>query len=75
MDSNDKKGLKSTEIIIINGSPRINKNCSFIANKVKAMLEECGLSCKIFNIYNMDIEYCTACGFCEKQGIASLMMI
>ncbi|EGT4908458.1 flavodoxin family protein, partial [Clostridioides difficile] len=68
MDSNDKKGLKSPEIIIINGSPRINKNCSFIANEVKAMLEECGLSCKIFNIYNMDIEYCTACGFCEKTG-------
>ncbi|HBY2977612.1 TPA: flavodoxin family protein, partial [Clostridioides difficile] len=40
MDSNDKKGLKSPEIIIINGSPRINKNCSFIANEVKAMLEE-----------------------------------
>ena len=26
------------------------------------------ISNKIFNIYDMNIEYCTACGFCEKTG-------
>lgn len=75
MDSNDKKGLKSPEIIIINGSPRINKNCSFIANEVKAMLEECGLVVKylISTIWILNIAQHV--DFVKKQGIASLMMI
>ncbi|MGO1044219.1 flavodoxin family protein [Clostridioides difficile] len=68
MDLNNKIELESPEIIIINGSPRNNKNCSFIANEIKLKLEESGLSSKIFNIYDMDIEYCTACGFCNKTG-------
>ncbi|MGL4911768.1 MAG: flavodoxin family protein [Romboutsia sp.] len=56
------------EILIINGSPRKNKNCFKITNEVNSALIENAISCKIFNIYDMDIEYCTACGFCDKTG-------
>lgn len=56
------------EILIINGSPRKNKNCFKIANEVNNVLIENNLTSQIFNIYNMDIDYCTACGFCDKTG-------
>lgn len=56
------------EILIINGSPRKNKNCFKIANEINNALIENSISSKVFDIYDMDIEYCTACGFCEKTG-------
>lgn len=56
------------EILIINGSPRKGGNCYNIAEKINSDLIEDGISSKIFNIYNMNIEYCTACGFCDKTG-------
>lgn len=55
-------------ILIINGSPRKNKNCFNIINKIETELNKNNLTYKIFNIYDMNIEYCTACGFCEKTG-------
>lgn len=58
----------STDILIINGSPRKNKNCFKISEKISNSLNENNISNKIFNIYDMNIEYCTACGFCEKTG-------
>lgn len=68
MNLNDKIELENPEILIINGSPRNNKNCGTIASEIKFKLDKKGLRSKIFNIYNMDIEYCTACGFCNKTG-------
>ena len=58
----------NTEILIINGSPRKNKNCFKIVNEISSNLTENNISSEVFNIYNMDIEYCTACGFCDKTG-------
>jgi multimeric flavodoxin WrbA len=56
------------EILIINGSPRKNKNCYSIINNIMNKLEESKITYKVFNLYDMNIEYCTACGFCEKTG-------
>lgn len=56
------------EILIINGSPRKNKNCSNVIKDIVSKLEFEDISYEIFNIYDMNIEYCTACGFCEKTG-------
>ena len=56
------------EILIINGSPRKNKNCFSIENKISNKLTENKISSEVFNIYDMNIEYCTACGFCDKTG-------
>ena len=58
----------NTDILIINGSPRKNKNCFKICEDITTTLNKNNISNKIFNIYDMNIEYCTACGFCEKTG-------
>lgn len=60
--------MENIEVLIINASPRKNKNCSFISDIIISKLNECNISSKIFNIYDMNIEYCNACGFCEKTG-------
>ena len=51
---------KNNHIIIINGSPRRSKNCSKIIENITKKLDE--------NIYKMNIDYCTACGYCERTG-------
>ena len=56
------------DILIINGSPRKNKNCFKISEEITNILNQNNISNKIFNIYDMNIEYCTACGFCEQTG-------
>lgn len=56
------------EILIINGSPRKNRNCYNISKEIACKLENQNISYEIFNIYDMNIEYCTACGFCDKTG-------
>lgn len=61
-----------SEILIINGSPRKNKNCVSIINSITEKLDESKTTYKVFNIYDMNIEYCTACGFCEKTGFCKL---
>lgn len=59
---------KQNKILIINGSPRISKNCSKIIENITKKLDENQLNYKILNIYKMNIDYCTACGYCEKTG-------
>ncbi|MGL5717451.1 MAG: flavodoxin family protein [Paraclostridium sp.] len=56
------------EILIINGSPRKNKNCSEAVEQIVQDLDKTNITYEVFNIYDMYIEYCTACGFCEKTG-------
>ncbi|MBC5995911.1 flavodoxin family protein [Romboutsia ilealis] len=60
--------LENIEVLIINASPRKNKNCFFISNIISSKLKERNISYEVFNIYDMNIEYCNACGFCEKTG-------
>ncbi|MBN8048488.1 flavodoxin family protein [Paraclostridium bifermentans] len=57
-----------SEVLIINGSPRKNKNCSAVVKSIIKNLDENKVTYKVFDIYDMNIEYCTACGFCEKTG-------
>ena len=56
------------KVLIINGSPRKNKNCSSIIKEIVKKLEENQINYKVLDIYKMNIEYCTACGACEKTG-------
>ena len=60
--------MENIEDLIINASPRKNKNCFFISNIISSKLKERNINYKMFNIYDMNIEYCNACGFCEKTG-------
>lgn len=59
---------KLNKILIINGSPRRSKNCSKIIENITKKLEENQLNYEVLNIYKMNIDYCIACGYCEKTG-------
>ena len=61
MDMKDK-------ILIINGSPRRSKNCSQIIENITKKLDENKLNYEVLNIYKMNIDYCTACGYCDRTG-------
>ena len=64
--------MENTEVLIINASPRKNKNCFFISDIISSKLKERNIISKIFNVYDMNIEYCNACGFCEKTGYCKI---
>ena len=55
-------------IVIINGSPRKKKNCIDIIKHITDKLERNSIDYVVHNIYDMNIDYCNACGFCEKTG-------
>ena len=59
---------KKDNILIINGSPRRNKNCSKIIENITKKFDENNIKYEVVNIYKMNIDYCTACGYCEKTG-------
>lgn len=57
------------DILIINASPRKNQNCFNIVKDISNMLKNEGISYEILDIYDMNIDYCNACGYCEhKKG-------
>ena len=57
------------DILIINASPRKDKNCFNISRDISKILEKEGVSCALLDIYEMNIDYCNACGYCEhKKG-------
>lgn len=59
---------KQNKILIINGSPRRSKNCSKVIENITKKLDENNLSYEVLNIYKMNIDYCTACGYCDRTG-------
>ncbi len=56
----------ASDILIINGSPRKNKNCFEIATYIEDCFKKNNITSEIFDIYDMNIKYCTFCGYCEK---------
>lgn len=53
-------------VIIINGSPRKKGYSSQISEYIGQKLKNNNISFKIYNIYDMNIDYCTNCGYCSK---------
>lgn len=52
-------------ILILNSSPR-KKNCYEISRKISEKLNKENIENKIYDIYDMNINYCVFCGYCEK---------
>lgn len=52
-------------VIIINASPR-KKNCFDISRKISKTLDSENIENKIYDIYDLEINYCIACGYCER---------
>ena len=59
---------KNNHIIIINGSPRRSKKFNKIIENITKKLDENNIAYEVENIYKMNIDYCTACGYCERTG-------
>lgn len=59
---------KNHKVLIINGSPRINKNCSKIIDNITNKLHKNQIHYEVLNIYKKNIDYCIACGYCERTG-------
>ena len=59
---------RNDKVLIINGSPRKSKNCHSVVKELVKKFEENEINYKVLDIYKMDIDYCTACGACEKTG-------
>ena len=59
---------KNDTVLIINGSPRKNKNCASVIKEITKKFEQNKINYKVLDLYRMNIEYCTACGACEKTG-------
>ncbi|SHK03040.1 flavodoxin family protein [Tepidibacter formicigenes] len=58
--------------LLINASPRKGKNCYQVLENVKNVLDDNNLKYKVLNIYDLSIEYCNACGYCEKTGFCHI---
>jgi len=55
-------------VLIINGSPRINGNTSIALNEMTKIFDAEGISTKVVQIGNKDIRGCVACGSCHQCG-------
>ncbi len=58
--------------LIINGSPRKGENCYSIIENMKKILNKHDIDYEVLNIWDMNMEYCNACGYCEKTGICHI---
>ncbi|OPJ56837.1 flavodoxin family protein [Alkalithermobacter paradoxus] len=59
-------------ILLINASPRKSKNCYQALCNIKSTLEKENVDYEIINIWEMNIEYCNACGYCSAKGVCHI---
>ena len=52
------------KVLIINGSPRKEGNCSLLLQEAIKIFEESGVEVDLYEIGNKDIRGCMACGYC-----------
>lgn len=55
-------------VLMINGSPRINGNTSIALEEMRTVFEAEGIETEILQIGNKDIRGCIACGTCTERG-------
>ncbi len=56
------------KVIILNGSPRKGGNTSIAIDEMVKIFDAEGVETELFQIGNMDIRGCMACGSCAKTG-------
>jgi len=54
-----------SDFLILNSSPRLNGNCTFLSNKVMELLKESNTNYEYLNISKQKINLCTACDACR----------
>lgn len=55
-------------VLIINGSPRMNGNTSIAVNEMVKVFEAEGVDAEVVQIGNKDVRGCIACGSCAEKG-------
>ena len=55
-------------VLIINGSPRMNGNTTIAVNEMDKVFEAEGVSTEVVQIGNKDVRGCIACGSCFSKG-------
>lgn len=55
-------------VLIINGSPRMNGNTTIAVNEMVKVFETEGVNAEVVQIGNKDVRGCIACGSCFSKG-------
>ena len=55
-------------VLIINGSPRMNGNTTIAVNEMVKVFEAEGVNAEVIQIGNKDVRGCIACGSCFSKG-------
>lgn len=55
-------------VLIINGSPRMNGNTTIAVNEMVKIFEAEGVETEVVQIGNKDVRGCIACGSCAEKG-------
>ncbi len=55
-------------VLMINGSPRVNGNTALALKEMEAIFQENGVVCQTVQVGNKAIRGCIACGSCGKTG-------
>lgn len=55
-------------VLIINGSPRMNGNTTIAVNEMVKVFEAEGVDAEVVQIGNKDVRGCIACGSCAEKG-------
>ncbi len=55
-------------VLMVNGSPRINGNTSVALKEMEKVFDKEGVNVETIQIGNMDIRSCIACNTCYKKG-------
>lgn len=55
-------------VLILNGSPRVNGNTSIAIREMEKVFAESGVAAETVQIGNQDIRGCIACGSCFENG-------
>ncbi len=55
------------KVLIINGSPRLNGNCSILLKEVKKVFDEEKIEVDQYDLSSKDIQGCIACNYCASH--------
>ena len=56
------------KVLIVNGSPRLNGNCTLALREMENIFHENGIETVNVRVGNQNVRGCIACGSCHKKG-------
>lgn len=56
------------KVLILNGSPRREGNCTVAINEMTSVFEKEGIETEVISVGNKNVRGCVACGACAKTG-------